>query len=76
MQISGSVWVRMDMRCQGGVKEVSRRCQAEDVCCHALQEVLYGCLKGVERPPQRDYMAVSKVSNDRPIGTAWRAYKY
>ena len=27
MQISGNVWVRIDMRCQGGVKEVSRRCQ-------------------------------------------------
>ena len=27
MQISWGVWVRMDMRCQGGVKKVSRRCQ-------------------------------------------------
>ena len=46
MQISGSVWVRMDMRCQGGVKEVSKRCQAGGVCCYALQEVLNDGLKG------------------------------
>ena len=76
MQISGSVWFRMDMRCQEGVKKVSRRCQAGDVCCHALQEVLNGGLKGTERPPQRDCMAVSKILNGRPKGTVWRAYKY
>ena len=66
----------MSRRCQGGVKEVSRRCQAGDVCYHALQEVLNGCLKDTEWPPQRYCMAVSKVLNDRPIGTVWRAYKY
>ena len=64
------------MRCQGGVKEVSRRCQAGDVCCHALQEVLKGCLKGAEWPPQRDCMAVSKVLNDRPIGAEWPPHRY
>ena len=68
MQISGNVWVRMDIRCQGGVKKVSRRCQAGDVCCHALLEVLNGGLKSIEWPPQRDCMAVSKVLNGRPIG--------
>ena len=35
-------------RCQGGVRKVSRRCQAGGVCCHALQEVLNGGLKGTE----------------------------
>ena len=57
MQIFGSVWVRMDMRCQEGVKKVSRRCQAGGVCCHALQEVLNGGLKDTEWPPQRYWMA-------------------
>ena len=57
MQISGSVWVRTGIRCQGGVKKVSRRCQAGDVCCHALQEVLKGCLKGIEWRAQRYCMA-------------------
>ena len=65
MQISGSVWVRMDMRCQEGVKKVSRRCQGGvkletyvamlcKRCCMAVSKVLNGCLKG----------------------TVWRAHKY
>ena len=57
MQISGSVWVRTGMRCQGGVKEVSRR-----------RCVLPCYARGAERRAQRDCMAVSKVLNDRPIG--------
>ena len=65
MQISGSVWVRMDMRCQEGVKEVSSwRC------------VLPCSARGAERLSQRCCMAVSKVLNDRPKGTVWRAHKY
>ena len=57
MQISGSVWVRTGMRCQGGVKEVSRR-----------RCVLPCYARGAERRAQRDCMAVSKVLNGRPIG--------
>ena len=76
MQIPGRVWVRMDMRCQEGVKQVSRRCQAGGVYCHALQDVLNGRPKGTVWLSQRDCMAVSKVLNDRPKGTVWRAHKY
>ena len=39
MQISGNVWVRTGMRCQGGVKEVSRGCQGgvkEEMCVAML----------------------------------------